>query len=280
MAIAVARLLGYELGENFAFPYLSASIADFWRRWHISLSTWLRDYLYFPLGGNRGSTLFTYRNLMLTMLLGGLWHGASWTFVLWGGLHGTALIAHRLWQRFANLRPRLHWFVGWIAVPLTFYWVLIAWVPFRAGDVYADAKSGQLLRFMGGGFKDLKGDQYIYLPGALERDAFTKDWFTPHGLGIGEPSVKRVSSGLGSSLVILKAIVLQRSVGEQQTAGPGLFAVLALLAFMHWLNARRVFADCVRPLPDWAFAALLGVGWALALFMKPMVYSPFIYFQF
>ena len=85
MAIAVARLLGYELCRNFDFPYFSANIAEFWRRWHMSLSSWLRDYLYISLGGNRGSKLFTDRNLMLTMLLGGLWHGASWTFVAWGG---------------------------------------------------------------------------------------------------------------------------------------------------------------------------------------------------
>ena len=90
MAIATARLLGYELTANFNFPYFAANITEFWRRWHISLSTWLRDYLYIPLGGNRGSKLFTYRNLMLTMLLGGLWHGASWNFVIWGGLHGIA----------------------------------------------------------------------------------------------------------------------------------------------------------------------------------------------
>ena len=92
MAIAVAGLLGYSLTINFNFPYFASSITDFWRRWHISLSSWLRDYLYISLGGNRGSLLFTYRNILLTMLLGGLWHGASWVFVLWGGLHGAALL--------------------------------------------------------------------------------------------------------------------------------------------------------------------------------------------
>ena len=86
MAIAVAGLLGYSLTINFNFPYFASSITDFWRRWHISLSSWLRDYLYISLGGNRGSILFAYRNILFTMLLGGLWHGASWVFVLWGGL--------------------------------------------------------------------------------------------------------------------------------------------------------------------------------------------------
>ena len=97
MAIAAARLLGYELTLNFDFPYFSRSVTEFWRRWHISLSTWLRDYLYISLGGNRGSKFFTYRNLMLTMLLGGLWHGAAWHYVVMGGLNGLALIVHREW---------------------------------------------------------------------------------------------------------------------------------------------------------------------------------------
>jgi len=131
MAIAVAGLLGYSLTINFNFPYFASSITDFWRRWHISLSSWLRDYLYISLGGNRGSTLFTYRNILLTMLLGGLWHGASWVFVLWGGLHGVALIVHRQWARLSQQLwagskqlpdlGRQVYHVG--AVLLTFYFV-------------------------------------------------------------------------------------------------------------------------------------------------------------
>ncbi len=99
VAIGSALLFGYELPKNFDAPYTSLDLQEFWRRWHISLSTWLRDYLYVPLGGNRGSTLKTYRNLMLTMVLGGLWHGASWNFVIWGALHGGALAVNRAWQR-------------------------------------------------------------------------------------------------------------------------------------------------------------------------------------
>ena len=91
MAIGVAKMIGYDLPENFNMPYLSASITEFWRRWHMTLSSWLKDYLYIPLGGNRKGRARTYINLMLTMLLGGLWHGASWNFVLWGGAHGLAL---------------------------------------------------------------------------------------------------------------------------------------------------------------------------------------------
>jgi len=135
MAIGVARTLGFHLPRNFNFPYIAASITDFWRRWHISLSTWLRDYLYIPLGGNRGGERKRERNLMLTMLLGGLWHGASWNFVLWGGLHGAALVLHK---RLSGLLRRLGqgavatlaWAVlGWAATQL---FVLLAWIPFRA----------------------------------------------------------------------------------------------------------------------------------------------------
>ena len=134
MAIACAALLGYRLPLNFVHPYLSVNITDFWRRWHISLSTWLRDYLYVPLGGNRGSKLFTYRNLMLTMLLGGLWHGAAWRFIIWGGLHGFALLVHREWRnRFPDpILPRGLRTV--VATAGTFWWVSFSWIFFRAQD--------------------------------------------------------------------------------------------------------------------------------------------------
>jgi D-alanyl-lipoteichoic acid acyltransferase DltB (MBOAT superfamily) len=137
MAIATARMLGYELTANFNFPYFSASITDFWRRWHISLSTWLRDYLYIPLGGNRGSRLFTYRNVMVTMLLGGLWHGASWTFVIWGGMHGLALIAHREWERLTKgAGDRLQAVMRLLGPLLCFYWVCVTWVLFRSAPLF------------------------------------------------------------------------------------------------------------------------------------------------
>ncbi len=144
MAIATSRMLGYELTLNFHFPYFSAHITEFWRRWHISLSTWLRDYLYISLGGNRGSKIFTYRNLMLTMLLGGLWHGASWTFVIWGGLHGIALIFHREWQRFfAKASTTFHRAMSWLGPVLCFYWVCITWIFFRAQPI-RDATTGAI----------------------------------------------------------------------------------------------------------------------------------------
>ncbi|HSO36483.1 MAG TPA: MBOAT family O-acyltransferase [Labilithrix sp.] len=134
VAIGSAKLFGYELPQNFDAPYTSASLQEFWRRWHISLSSWLRDYLYISLGGNRGSAWKTYRNLMLTMVLGGLWHGASWNFVIWGALHGGALAVNRAWSRRADARAASsHVSTGHIlAVVATFHFVCFAWIFFRA----------------------------------------------------------------------------------------------------------------------------------------------------
>jgi len=135
MAIACARVLGYELTLNFNFPYLARSVAEFWHRWHISLSSWLRDYLYIPLGGNRGSRWFVARNIMITMLLGGLWHGGAWTFVIWGGLHGLALVLHRQWSEWKARPAGLEKAVNWLAWPLTFSWICFTWIFFRAVDL-------------------------------------------------------------------------------------------------------------------------------------------------
>ncbi len=128
-----SRLLGIELMENFNQPYLSRNITHFWRTWHISLSTWLRDYLYIPLGGNRKGTSKTYRNLMLTMLLGGLWHGAAWTFVVWGGLHGLYLIAHRRVRHITRKSPAdpFEW-SDLLPALATFSLVNLTWIFFRA----------------------------------------------------------------------------------------------------------------------------------------------------
>jgi D-alanyl-lipoteichoic acid acyltransferase DltB (MBOAT superfamily) len=136
VAVGSAALFGYVLPENFDAPYLAGDLQEFWRRWHISLSTWLRDYLYKPLGGSRRGPLKTYRNLMITMVLGGLWHGASWNFVLWGALHGGALAVTRIWQRSrAAARPRGNLSAGVtraLATLATFHFVCFAWIFFRA----------------------------------------------------------------------------------------------------------------------------------------------------
>lgn len=132
MAIGLGLMLGFQFIENFNAPYISRSITEFWRRWHISLSTWLRDYLYVPLGGNRGGSFKTYRNLLLTMVLGGLWHGANWTFILWGIWHGGLMAVERALgsKSKGTVWPRM------IAWPLTMTFVLIGWVMFRAETVF------------------------------------------------------------------------------------------------------------------------------------------------
>jgi len=135
MAIAIAGLLGYRLPLNFAAPYFSRNLSEFWRRWHITLSSWLRDYLYISLGGNRLGERKTYRNLMLTMLLGGLWHGASWNFVTWGALHGSGLSVHRFSQRIHATGRSMKFYSGVISVAVTFYFVCLAWIFFRAQDM-------------------------------------------------------------------------------------------------------------------------------------------------
>ena len=147
MAIGMAQLLGFHFPVNFGGPYLAASITDFWRRWHISLSSWLRDYLYIPLGGNRHGRWKTYRNLMLTMLLGGLWHGASWNFVIWGGYHGALLSLERAFRGDRAAGSEWDWLYPLKAV-LTFALVMISWVFFRAADL---PQSLQVLRQMFGG---------------------------------------------------------------------------------------------------------------------------------
>jgi D-alanyl-lipoteichoic acid acyltransferase DltB (MBOAT superfamily) len=135
MAIGVAGLLGIDLPQNFDHPYASTSLREFWRRWHMSLSRWLRDYLYISLGGSRGSFWATQRNLFLTMLLGGLWHGASINFIIWGAIHGGLLVAERLWERAVGLLKApalpalLRDVVGGV---VTFHVVVFAWVFFRA----------------------------------------------------------------------------------------------------------------------------------------------------
>lgn len=140
IARGVSRLMGIELMENFRQPYLSRNITEFWRRWHISLSTWLRDYLYIPLGGNRHGAFKTYRHLMVTMLLGGLWHGANWTYVIWGGLHGFFLAAHKYMtgSRHIGQEPvpatLREWALYGLKAVATFHLVCVAWVFFRASS--------------------------------------------------------------------------------------------------------------------------------------------------
>ncbi|MDG4594497.1 MAG: MBOAT family O-acyltransferase [Candidatus Contendobacter sp.] len=135
-AIGIALCFGFEFPDNFRHPYAARGFSDFWRRWHISLSAWLRDYLYVPLGGNRSGAWFTQRNLLLTMLIGGLWHGASWMFVLWGGLHGLYLVIERALRKTLDGRwtPRRNGYADALLTLGTFLVVALTWIPFRAPD--------------------------------------------------------------------------------------------------------------------------------------------------
>lgn len=150
IAVGIGRLFGIRLSWNFAFPYWSTSIREFWHRWHATLGTWLRDYLYIPLGGSRGGTLIRLRNLIITMCLGGLWHGANWTFVLWGLLHGLALSVNHLLDFAKFRRSRLILIVSWAATMLV---VQVGWMLFRAPSI---SYAGDMVRSL---------DEMIWLDG-------------------------------------------------------------------------------------------------------------------
>jgi alginate O-acetyltransferase complex protein AlgI len=136
MAIGISLMFGIFLPLNFNSPYKATSIVDFWRRWHMTLSQFLRDYLYIPLGGNRRGRLLRYVNLMITMLLGGLWHGAAWTFVIWGALHGFYLCVNHAWTNYGpSASPRLAPLAKFASIVLTFLAVVVAWVFFRADSI-------------------------------------------------------------------------------------------------------------------------------------------------
>src|SRR5450432_2165589 len=132
MAVGLALMMGFVLIQNFDSPYKSRSITEFWRRWHISLSTWLREYLYIPLGGNRKGPVRTYFNLMLVMLLGGLWHGAAWSYAVWGLFHGLGLAVERFWQK-AKPVPATGWRAG-LGMLGVFTFVTFAWLLFKLPD--------------------------------------------------------------------------------------------------------------------------------------------------
>lgn len=143
MAIGIALFLGFEFNKNFDRPYNSRNITEFWRRWHISLSTWLKDYLYIPLGGNRKGKWKSYRNLLITMLLGGLWHGAGIRFIIWGGLHGLALAFHKMFLSFFPLSSnRNSTLKNFLRITLTFHFVLFTWLFFRCASM---EEVGQML---------------------------------------------------------------------------------------------------------------------------------------
>jgi D-alanyl-lipoteichoic acid acyltransferase DltB (MBOAT superfamily) len=183
MAIGIALLLGFRFPRNFDSPYQSRNITEFWRRWHISLSTWLRDYLYISLGGNRKGKTRTYINQMITMLLGGLWHGASWRFIIWGALHGAALSVHKMYREWQDEYGSMP--AGKVAnsvnVVLTFHFVCFCWIFFRApsmqtvwdmlGQIFTNFNASILFEFIAG----YKGVMFLMLIGYILH-------FLPHQL--------------------------------------------------------------------------------------------------
>ena len=242
IAIGIARIIGFDLPENFNLPYIATSITDFWRRWHITLSQWLRDYLYIPLGGNRRGPVRTYVNLLITMLLGGLWHGASWNFVLWGLLHGLGLVAHRLWsaRRFtwAPLPPSVAAFVGWA---VTYVFVCIGWILFRSPDLAGAVVVLQKILGLRPG-----GISWFYLP----------FWLL---LGV---------------TVAAHLVQLTRQTSPVDTVGSH---AEDLPAGSEWRPARALIGIPRGTLARTAFLTM----WIVVLFLfMPIHRSPFIYFQF
>jgi alginate O-acetyltransferase complex protein AlgI len=179
IARGVAKWMGFDLMTNFRMPYLATSPSDFWRRWHISLSTWLRDYLYIPLGGNRGGHWRTCRNLMLTMLLGGLWHGAGWTYIAWGLFHGLILVVYYQYSR--NRTPRIKPYASrWksiLSVAVMFHLACLGWLFFRAESMSQAASmlSRMFTNFETSGFTTYCFTSILFYAGPLMLFEFWQD---------------------------------------------------------------------------------------------------------
>lgn len=188
MAVGLGWMFNIPLPYNFNSPYKATSITDFWRRWHITLSNFLRDYLYIPLGGNRQGEIRRYVNLMITMLLGGLWHGAGWTFVLWGGIHGLFLVIHQLWRKLNISLPKL------LCWTLTFLAVVASWVLFRAHNIHT---AKEILKAMVG----MKG---FILPTSFESQL---NFLTPLGVQFKELGYLP-SLGLRNTAIVLIGLLL------------------------------------------------------------------------
>ncbi len=270
MAIGISHTFNIRLPLNFNSPYKATSIIDFWRRWHMTLSTFLRDYLYFPLGGNRLGSVRRYVNLMVTMLLGGLWHGAGWTFVIWGGLHGLYLCVN---HAFRNFRERVGWadgrfgMLGSVAsVLITFLSVVIAWVFFRS-DSFTTA--AVMLRGMAG----LNGISLMVAPAASP--GHLHQWLTAHGIVF--LGLTPITLFTGPTLVRLAlGLVIIWALPNSQD---WILRAAIPAAVPRWLRLPGFLARW-EPRSAWS-AAMLGTLFALSLlWLLSGQPSEFLYYQF
>jgi D-alanyl-lipoteichoic acid acyltransferase DltB (MBOAT superfamily) len=274
MAIGTARLFGIQLPINFLSPYKSRSIIEFWRTWHITLSNYLRDYLYIPLGGNRRGALRRYVNLFLTMLIGGLWHGAGWTFVFWGALHGFYLVVNHLWRSLSKTSQVvvgsgrvISSFFSWL---LTFFCILIAWVFFRA-ETFAGA-----LNLLSG----MMGLHAIALPKSFlaHIGVFFREWMPTHGFRFDLTEIMVLRPDTFSQgivwICILFAVILfapntQEFMGHfLPIINPEKHPAPQRKSFFHWSPTTR-YAFVTAMLGLTSFASLM-------LLQK----TEFLYFQF
>lgn len=253
MAIGISKVIGFDLPENFNMPYLACSVTEFWRRWHMTLSQWLRDYLYIPLGGNRKGKFRTYVNLFVTMFLGGLWHGANWTFVVWGCLHGLGLAVHKAWTSRSKGRRSIPGgrFFGWVA---TYVFVCICWIFFRAAS-FQDAWI--ILRKIL--WIDRTGIEWVYSPLLV----LVPLVILGHVLGVLAASRMPEHAAYGKPPAGWR-FLYNGARKERFATKPHRAAGIYMILPLH--NAFGVFA-----LTIWAVVALLAA---------PLRTSPFIYFQF
>lgn len=206
IAIGLALLLGFVFPQNFDRPYRSLGVREFWRRWHMTLSRFLRDFLYIPLGGNRGKRWFVYRNLMLTMVLGGLWHGAAWPFVLWGGLHGAGLVAEHAFQRHWERVPK------WVRWSVTFNFVVLAWVFFRSQSI------GDAWTFLGRLFTPGPATLWAFTPVALAVAVIGSQLLPPQPLERLRLRFERLNPALLGASLALVVLVVGATVPSQGVA--------------------------------------------------------------
>lgn len=257
MAVGLSRMFGIRMPVNFASPYKATSIIDFWHRWHITLSRFLRDYLYIPLGGGRHGKVARYRNLLLVMLIGGLWHGAGWTFVAWGAIHGLLLAGNHLWRDL--VMPRFDVSLGtWPARALTFAVVVFAWVPFRA----ADFETARLF------WSGMIGLNAVVLPARL---AALAAWWP--GAVAGPLPIPADYLLLYAPAALAACWLLPNTYEIARAAVP----VIATRGYpatwpRSWPRVLRW-----RPAPPWGVATAVALAICL---LKLNHVSPFIYFQF